>query len=104
MTATTDLAIPATVSAIDAATDREQVRQTLDDWRSENWNAWATTEAHARTEEADFAKTAELLHLLEADGSWRVDYLPLDLHHAELRALARLPVAETPAVYYRARD
>lgn len=99
-----DLAIPATAAAIDAAIDRETARQIIDDWRAANWDAWATAEAARCSEEADIAKAIGDLHLLEADGSWRVDYLPADIHHAELRALARLPIAETPAVYYRARD
>lgn len=90
-TTAADLNIPATVAALDAAPTRDAARQIIADWRTANWDAWVTTEAHARHKDARAAKAAGDLHLLEHNGSWRVDYLPAAIHRAEVRALARVP-------------
>jgi hypothetical protein len=100
------LNIPATVTAIDAATSREEMRTILADWRAAHWDAWEAQEKADRTEDAAKAIANGDDHLTEWDGSWRVDYLPSDLHRAEVRALSRIPAAPAghmPEVYYRAR-
>lgn len=102
----TDIA-PATAAAVEAlatATTRDEVRAIVADWRASHWDAWADSEAHARRDDAQVALLAGDHHLLEIDGSWRVDYLPAELHRAESAALARCPAGDVPAVYYRTRS
>ena len=66
----------------------------------------APVTAEATAHASDAAQAAEVgdHHLLEADGTWRVDYMPRALHLAESAALARTWTADVPAVYTRTRD
>lgn len=104
MSPTLAASVAAAVASLATATDRDAIRQILADWRAAHWDAWVEGEAAAHTEDARWAERVGNRHLLEADGTWRVDYLPGELHLAESAALARTWTADVPAVYTRTRD
>lgn len=88
------------IDILDTTSDADTIRQIEDGWRAAHWDTWAAAEAAAHRNEA---KTAAA-HLLEWDGSWRVDYLPRELHAALAWAWTRHHTQNPPpAVYYRRR-
>lgn len=104
MSPTITASIAAAVASLATATSRDAIASILADWRAAHWDAWVEGEAAAHTEDARWAARVGNCHLLETDGSWRIDYLPGELHRAESAALARTWIDQIPEVYTRARD